>query len=104
MLTAVCRARSRVRGKRIAGIFLSAIEHVEPLRGSTPPAIKRCGLHPLNTCAKCETFQRFHGLWVTGSTGEEARKELLEALEGWITVHTRDGKNPLPETPQVRCL
>ena len=39
----------------------------------------------------------FDGLWVTGSTGEEARKELLEALEGWITVHTRDGKNPLPE-------
>ncbi len=46
----------------------------------------------------------FDGLWVTGSTGEEARKELFEALEGWITVHTRDGKNPLPETPQVRCL
>jgi predicted RNase H-like HicB family nuclease len=39
----------------------------------------------------------FDGLWVTGSTGEEARKELLGALEGWITVHTRDGKNPLPE-------
>jgi predicted RNase H-like HicB family nuclease len=39
----------------------------------------------------------FDGLWVTGSTGEEARKELLEALEGWITVHTRDGNNPLPE-------
>ena len=34
---------------------------------------------------------------VTGSTSEEARKELLEALEGWITVHTRDGNNPLPE-------
>ncbi len=50
----------------------------------------------------------FDGLWVTGSMGEEARKELLEALEGWITVHTRDGKNPLPEidgtSPQVRCL
>src|SRR5216684_5618744 len=27
--------RSRVRGNRIVGNFLSAIEHVEPLRGST---------------------------------------------------------------------
>src|SRR6266852_8482589 len=60
MLMADCRARSRVRGNRIVGNFLSAIEHVEPLRGSTPPAIKRCGLRPLNTCGKCETFQRFH--------------------------------------------
>src|SRR5712691_11520808 len=60
MLTTFCRARSRVRGKRIVGNFLSAIEHVESLRGSTPPAIKRCGLRSLNTCGKCETFQRFH--------------------------------------------
>ena len=50
----------------------------------------------------------FDGLWVTGSTSEEVRKELLEALEGWITVPIRDGNNPLPEidgiTPQMRCL
>jgi len=39
----------------------------------------------------------FDGLWVTGPTVEDTRNELAEALDGWITVHTRDGKNPLPE-------
>src|SRR5216683_4872460 len=38
--------------------------HVEPLRGSTPPAIKRCGLRPLNTRGKCESFQRASPFWI----------------------------------------
>jgi len=67
-------------------------------------AMRRAKFEQMDSGEWFASIPGFDGLWVTGSTGEEARKELLEALEGWITVHTRDGKNPLPETPQVRCL
>ncbi len=71
-------------------------------------AMRRAKFEQMDSGEWFASIPGFDGLWVTGSMGEEARKELLEALEGWITVHTRDGKNPLPEidgtSPQVRCL
>jgi predicted RNase H-like HicB family nuclease len=38
----------------------------------------------------------FDGLWAEGDSVEEARQQLIEALDGWITVHSQAGKNQLP--------
>src|SRR6266851_9846229 len=51
-----------VRGDRRGAQVIAASKkesHVEPLRGSTPPAIKRCGLRPLNTRGRCKTYKGF---------------------------------------------
>ena len=39
----------------------------------------------------------FDGLWATGETVEDARKDLSNALDGWITVHLIIGKNRAPD-------
>jgi predicted RNase H-like HicB family nuclease len=36
------------------------------------------------------------GLWATGSTIEDARKELIETLDGWIDVHFKTGHHHIP--------
>src|SRR5712692_2992929 len=41
--------------------------HVEPLRGSTPPAIKRCGLRPVNIVGSVKPFKGF--TWFIPSLG-----------------------------------
>ena len=40
------------------------------------------------------------GLWATGATVEEARKELFDALGGWIEVHSKAG-NRVPDVKGV---
>ncbi len=42
----------------------------------------------------------FSGLWARGSTVEEARKDLVEALDGWIEVCAKKGC-PLPDIEGV---
>jgi predicted RNase H-like HicB family nuclease len=42
------------------------------------------------------SIPKFDGLWATGATVEEARKDLFEALSGWIEVHTKAG-NRVPD-------
>ncbi len=37
----------------------------------------------------------FAGLWASGSTEDECRRELGETLEGWILLHIAD-HTPLP--------
>ena len=39
----------------------------------------------------------FEGLWATGETVEDARKELYDALDGWITVNNLVSNLPLPD-------
>ena len=39
----------------------------------------------------------FEGLWATGETVEDARKELYDALDGWITVNNLVSYLPLPD-------
>jgi predicted RNase H-like HicB family nuclease len=39
----------------------------------------------------------FAGVWASASTVDEARKELSDVLDGWISVHTEHGKNSLPD-------
>jgi predicted RNase H-like HicB family nuclease len=43
----------------------------------------------------------FAGLWAAGPSEEEARQQLVETLDGWITVHVRIGKNRLPDVDGV---
>jgi len=42
------------------------------------------------------SIPQFDGLWATGATMEDAGNDLVEALPGWIEVHTRAG-NRLPD-------
>ena len=37
------------------------------------------------------------GVLASASTVDEARKELSDVLDGWISVHTGHGKNSLPD-------
>jgi predicted RNase H-like HicB family nuclease len=37
------------------------------------------------------TIPGLSGLWATGKTVEEARKDLVEALDGWIEASTKSG-------------
>ena len=40
------------------------------------------------------------GLWASGPTVEDTRKDLVDALPGWIEVHLKAG-NRLPDLPGV---
>jgi predicted RNase H-like HicB family nuclease len=39
----------------------------------------------------------FSGLWATGKTIEDARKDLYEALDGWLTLNFVVSQMPLPD-------
>lgn len=39
----------------------------------------------------------FAGIWAAGFTKAAARRELREALVGWVHVHVEKGGNPLPD-------
>jgi predicted RNase H-like HicB family nuclease len=41
------------------------------------------------------------GLWATGASIEEARKELVETLDGWIDVHVKVAKQRVPDIDGV---
>ena len=43
----------------------------------------------------------FDGLWAAGSSVEEARQHLIDAFDGWITVHVMRGKNRAPDVGGV---
>ena len=43
------------------------------------------------------SIPEFSGVWASASTEEEARKELADVLDGWISVHAGLGKNSLPD-------
>jgi predicted RNase H-like HicB family nuclease len=43
----------------------------------------------------------FDGLWATGPSIEEAREQLRETLDGWLTVHVTRGKNRAPDVGGV---
>lgn len=44
----------------------------------------------------------FKGLWASGPTIEDARNDLLEALDGWLYVNSFVGRNALPSFDNVR--
>jgi predicted RNase H-like HicB family nuclease len=44
------------------------------------------------------------GLWATGGTIEDTRKELLSALDGWLHVNAYLGRQRLPDFDGVNML
>jgi predicted RNase H-like HicB family nuclease len=44
------------------------------------------------------------GLWATGTTKEEAAKDLCSALDGWLHVNAFVGAIPLPEFDGLSIL
>ena len=65
-------------------------------------------LEYLNAAMKKARFERmengdyfgsidgFHGLWANGHTREDAARDLYSALDGWIDVHLRIGRQSIP--------
>jgi predicted RNase H-like HicB family nuclease len=65
-------------------------------------------LEYLNTAMKKAQFEQmkkgdyfgsipgFEGLWASGHTREEAARDLYSALDGWIDVHLRVGRQSIP--------
>jgi predicted RNase H-like HicB family nuclease len=47
------------------------------------------------------TIPELPGLWASGPTIEDARKDLFHALDGWISVHVIAGQNRLPDIDGV---
>jgi predicted RNase H-like HicB family nuclease len=43
----------------------------------------------------------FDGLWASGHTREEAARDLYSALDGWIDVHLRIGRQSIPTVEGV---
>ena len=43
----------------------------------------------------------FDGLWASGRTREEARRDLYSALDGWLDVHLRVGRHSIPPVEGV---
>jgi len=65
-------------------------------------------LEYLNAAMKKARFERmengdyfasidgFDGLWANGHTREDAARDLYSALDGWIDVHLRIGRQSIP--------
>ena len=43
----------------------------------------------------------FDGLWASGHTREEAARDLYSALDGWLDVHLRVGRQSIPSIEGV---
>lgn len=81
-------------------------------RRSRRPAVATY-LQYLNTAFKKANFEEmedgryfasipeFEGLWAVGNTREEAGSELYQALDGWIDVHVKIGKERPPVIDDV---
>ncbi len=54
-------------------------------------AMRRASYERIEGGAWFASIPGLGGLWATGSTIEEARKDLLEALDGWIEVSAKAG-------------
>jgi predicted RNase H-like HicB family nuclease len=46
----------------------------------------------------------FDGLWASGHTREDAARDLYSALDGWIDVHLRVGRQSIPTVEGVDLL
>ena len=46
----------------------------------------------------------FDGLWASGHTREDAARDLYTALDGWIDVHLRVGRQSIPAVEGVDLL
>jgi predicted RNase H-like HicB family nuclease len=65
-------------------------------------------LEYLNAAMKKAQFERtengdyfgsiagFDGLWASGRTREEAERDLYSALDGWVDIHLRVGRQSIP--------
>ncbi|MGB8684524.1 MAG: type II toxin-antitoxin system HicB family antitoxin [Candidatus Binatus sp.] len=70
-------------------------------------------LEYLNAAMKKAQFERmengdyfgsiagFDGLWASGHTREEAARDLYSALDGWLDVHLRIGRQSIPPVEGV---
>jgi predicted RNase H-like HicB family nuclease len=73
-------------------------------------------LEYLNAAMKKARFERmengdyfgsipgFDGLWANGHTREDAARDLYSALDGWIDVHLRVGRQSIPTVEGVDLL
>ena len=50
------------------------------------------------------TIPGFDGLWASGHTREDAARDLYSALDGWIDVHLRVGRQSIPTVEGVDLL
>ncbi len=60
-------------------------------------ALKRAEYEPLEDGGFYAHIPEFEGLWATGPSVEEARQELVEALDEWLRVNRAVSKLPLPD-------
>jgi predicted RNase H-like HicB family nuclease len=60
-------------------------------------ALKRAEYERLEDGGIYAHIAGFEGLWPAGASIEEARAELYDALDGWLTVNAFISKLPLPD-------
>jgi predicted RNase H-like HicB family nuclease len=60
-------------------------------------ALRRAQYEALDDGTVYAHIPGFEGLWATGATIEDARKDLHEALKGWMTVNAFISRLPVPD-------
>lgn len=73
----------------------SALQYVDA-------AMRRASYEKMEDGTWFASIAGFVGLWASGSTVEDARRDLLEALDGWIEVCAKTGQR-LPELTPLVC-
>ena len=59
-------------------------------------ALKKATYEKMDDGRYFASIPGFDGLWAVGKTREEAEKELYAALDGWIDVHVKIGRERPP--------
>jgi predicted RNase H-like HicB family nuclease len=59
-------------------------------------AMKKAQFEPMENGAYFGSIAGFDGLWATGPTREDAERDLYSALDGWVDVHLRVGRQSIP--------
>jgi predicted RNase H-like HicB family nuclease len=59
-------------------------------------AMQHAKYEPMDEGGWYASIPELSGLWATGSSIEEARRELIETLDGWIDVHFKIGHQHIP--------
>jgi predicted RNase H-like HicB family nuclease len=67
-------------------------------------AMKRARFERMESGDYFGTIDGFGGLWASGNTREEAARDLYSALDGWIDVHLRVGRQSIPTIEGVDLL
>jgi len=64
-------------------------------------AMKKARVERMEDGRYFATIPKFEGLWASGDTEEDAKRDLYAALDGWIDVQIKIGREKVPDIDGV---